>query len=139
MFDPRSRLLLAVLLATLATVSAATGQSKSAADRPGELLYRVHCASCHGLEAHGKGPVAQHLREAPPDLTVLAREAGGTFPRNEVYRAIDGRDEIPTHGSREMPVWGISLKTPGYDANQEDDVARSIWDLVDYIQSLQTP
>ena len=88
--------------------TAAFAEAVAVEDPPGKLPYRVHCASCHGLEADGKGPVAEHLRDKPPDLTALASNAGGTFPRQNVYRAIDGRDEFPTHGTREMPVWGIS-------------------------------
>lgn len=35
----------------------------------GALLYRRHCASCHGTRGHGDGPVAASLAAPPPDLT----------------------------------------------------------------------
>jgi hypothetical protein len=41
-----------------------------------------------------------------PDLTLLARRHGGTFPEDEVRKIIDGRTTLPPHGSREMSVWG---------------------------------
>ena len=45
----------------------------------GEEAYRRYCASCHGLEGKGDGPVAASLRRAPTDLTQLARRSGGRF------------------------------------------------------------
>ena len=41
----------------------------------------------------------------PPDLTQFTKRNGGMFPSERVYRIIDGRD-VPSHGDREMPVWG---------------------------------
>ncbi len=35
----------------------------------GESLFRVHCFSCHGLGADGRGPSAASLYPAPRDLT----------------------------------------------------------------------
>lgn len=116
-----------------------SAQSTAADGSRGQMLFKFHCASCHGLAGSGDGPVSEHLREPAPDLTGLASDRGGKFPRQEVYRAIDGRDEVPTHGTREMPVWGISLKQPGSDANQESEVSASIWDLVNFIESIQKP
>jgi mono/diheme cytochrome c family protein len=72
----------------------------------GKIEYQSNCASCHGIDAKGDGPVSGELKKRPPDLTVLAKKNGGVFPLNFVYRIIDGRDEIASHGSREMPVWG---------------------------------
>lgn len=35
----------------------------------GEMLYDIHCASCHGSTGDGKGPVAQYLWPKPRDFT----------------------------------------------------------------------
>lgn len=78
----------------------------------GQREFATNCATCHGLDAKGRGPVAGFLTKNPPDLTLLARLNGGVFPMDRVYRTIDGRD-LPQgaqaagpHGSREMPIWG---------------------------------
>ena len=44
------------------------------ADDPdiGKSEFQSSCASCHGTDAKGKGPVSDQLKIPPPDLTVLA-------------------------------------------------------------------
>jgi mono/diheme cytochrome c family protein len=71
----------------------------------GRRTFLTRCASCHGLEARGDGPVGAALRVPPPDLTWLAERNGGTFPRSYVIAVVTGDAAIPAHGSREMPVW----------------------------------
>lgn len=71
----------------------------------GSRLFRAHCATCHGATGHGNGPVAEHMRRLPPDLTQYTRRNGGVFPTERVLRIVEGGD-IPSHGNREMPVWG---------------------------------
>lgn len=79
----------------------------------GSRLFRTYCASCHGASGLGNGPLADHLRRMPPDLTQFTKRNGGVFPSEKVYRIIDGRD-VPSHGDREMPVWGdVFRETPG--------------------------
>jgi mono/diheme cytochrome c family protein len=73
----------------------------------GSILYQRHCASCHGAEGRGDGPVAPTLRTPPTDLTQLAASAGGRFDETAVMMAIDGRRLVAEHGPREMPVWGV--------------------------------
>ena len=73
----------------------------------GPDLFRAHCAACHGADGKGNGPVAAALKTKPTNLTVLAKNNGGTFPAERVQKFISA-DEPPlsSHGSREMPVWG---------------------------------
>jgi mono/diheme cytochrome c family protein len=103
----------------------------------GRVLYRIHCASCHGKEGRGDGPVADALRKRPVDLTRLARDARGEFPAERVTASIDGRAELRSHGTREMPVWGITFGELGRDTSQEREVQAEIRALVRYIRSLQ--
>jgi mono/diheme cytochrome c family protein len=103
----------------------------------GEMLYRVHCASCHGKQGSGDGPVASALRVRPVDLTRLEQRAGGQFPQVDVTAAIDGRTEIAGHGSRDMPVWGLTFVERGRDTPQEREVEAEIRALVRYLVSLQ--
>ncbi len=103
----------------------------------GALSYRIHCLNCHGSAGTGNGPMAELLKIVPADLTRLAARHGGEFPAEDVYRAIDGRQEISGHGSRKMPVWGIGFQDPGRDADQEKAVRNKILDLVAYLETLQ--
>jgi mono/diheme cytochrome c family protein len=101
----------------------------------GAYLYRAFCASCHGENGKGDGPVAGTLRRPPPDLTTIGARAGGVFPRTQVIATIDGRKPVPGHGSSEMPVWGDGLRaTQGHD---EAIVHRRIEALVMHLQSIQ--
>jgi mono/diheme cytochrome c family protein len=72
----------------------------------GKSEFQSSCASCHGADAKGKGPVSGQLRTAPSDLTMLAKNNNGVFPTNAVYETIYGSKTIPAHGTREMPIWG---------------------------------
>jgi len=102
----------------------------------GSAVYRTYCASCHGADAKGDGPLAEHLRFRPPDLTLIAKRNGGTYSAEKVYRIIDGRNPVKGHGGPEMPVWGDAFKnvTEGY---KEDDVKVKIEALVDHLKSIQ--
>lgn len=104
----------------------------------GERLYRIHCLNCHGAGGHGDGPMAQVLTAEVPDLTVLARGQGGTFPRERVMGFIDGRFRVPGHGAQEMPVWGLSFQERGRDAAREQDIQQHLRDLTAYLESIQT-
>lgn len=56
----------------------------------GAALYAEHCALCHGQNLRGGGGVGvEGLSRTPSDLTVLARESGGVFPRGEVLVILD--------------------------------------------------
>lgn len=72
----------------------------------GQAGYLASCAVCHGEEGRGDGPLAIELRTAPSDLTTLSASNGGEFPYWKVFALIDGRYVVPSHGTREMPVWG---------------------------------
>jgi cytochrome c5 len=72
----------------------------------GKSEFLSSCASCHGADAKGNGPVSGQLKVPPADLTVLARSNNGVFPTNAVYETIYGSKAVPAHGSREMPIWG---------------------------------
>jgi len=102
----------------------------------GQQLYMRFCASCHGTEAHGDGPVAHSFSRAIPDLTLIARRHGGEFPRDWVDRTIDGRQKIGAHGAYTMPVWGEDFSQIG-DPNAEPATRTIISRLVDYLQTLQ--
>ncbi len=105
----------------------------------GAELYQHYCATCHGIEATGHGPMAGVLVIQPTDLTQLAGE-DGVFPTARVVARIDGRDPLVSHGSP-MPVYGpyferqdTSMKTPD---GQPILTSQPIVDLVAYLETLQ--
>jgi mono/diheme cytochrome c family protein len=100
----------------------------------GEVLYRRHCAVCHGVEGQGNGPAAAAMRKRPVDLTQLARRNSGIFPEARVRRIVDGRD-VESHGTREMPVWGDVFKTTT-DASAAD-VGIRLSAIVAHLRTLQ--
>lgn len=73
----------------------------------GAQIFRSYCATCHGADGKGQGPVAGALKHPPPDLTFISRRNGGKFPRGRVKAIIAGQEQSTSaHGSSEMPVWG---------------------------------
>lgn len=107
----------------------------------GEALFLRHCATCHGIDANGMGPMAPVLLIQPTDLTRLAARNAGVFPTERVVKRIDGRDPLVSHGSP-MPVFGdffegrdAAIKTP---AGQPILTSQPVVDLVTWIESVQT-
>ncbi|WP_170340235.1 c-type cytochrome [Ruegeria arenilitoris] len=122
----------------MAGAIAATGAAAQDAEA-GEQLYLHHCATCHGLDATGHGPMAGVLLIQPTNLKTLG-DAGGKFPTARVVQRIDGRDPLVSHGSP-MPVYGpyfegqdTAIKT---DAGQPILTSKPIADLVAYLKTLQ--
>src|SRR5450755_4027368 len=56
----------------------------------GARIFRNYCASCHGINGNGDGPVAPALKTKVPLLTTLARRNHGTFPASWVSGVIAG-------------------------------------------------
>jgi hypothetical protein len=83
--------------------------------------------------------VAPALVKKPPDLTSIAKRAGGKFPEERVRSTIDGRTELAAHGARDMPVWGLSFAEPGRDVSSEREIEAEIRALVRFIAKLQPP
>jgi mono/diheme cytochrome c family protein len=103
----------------------------------GRDLFEFYCASCHGRDGKGNGPVVSALKVAPSDLTLLARRSGGTFPAERVKAFVTGGGDVltPAHGDSDMPVWGPVFR--GLDPS--DTLVRiRIANIVAYIQSIQT-
>jgi hypothetical protein len=131
------------------TLIGTMGVTKAQGAEIGKFEYLNSCASCHGTTGKGDGPVVKSLIKPPTDLTRLSETNSGVFPFARVYDVIDGRFELATHGTRDMPVWGEVYKrswaqgqngTLPYLASKEviESIVRvRILALIDYIFTLQ--
>jgi len=125
---------LAVGAAALPSAAAAEETSES----PGRAAFVQYCASCHGADAKGDGPMAAELTTPPADLTRLAQKYGTPLPEPKLVAFIDGRQMVRAHGSTAMPVWGrrlIENVPPG--AGTEVYKRGTIQLILDYLATVQ--
>ena len=101
----------------------------------GREMFDNYCASCHGKDGLGNGPVTVALKQSPANLTTLTARNDGKFPELRVSQAILGDYEIAAHGSREMPVWGSLLGS--LDNRSPAMVRLRVQNLTDYVRTLQ--
>jgi mono/diheme cytochrome c family protein len=111
---------------------------KTSAD--GATLFARHCASCHGANGDGSGPLAAELHKPPANLRTLAQRNGGKYDEGAVMASIDGRRAVASHGPRDMPVWGAvfesELEERGERAPHYTTLLRARL-LADYVRTLQ--
>ena len=134
----------AVLLAGLfaAASTAPDEKAKSKLHDPGNLthslngadIYRAHCASCHGLQGKGDGPVASALTTKMPDLSTISQRSAGVFPVARVRKIISGDEVSLGHGTREMPIWGPIF----HQVQQDRDYGEvRLQNITNYLKSIQ--
>jgi mono/diheme cytochrome c family protein len=100
----------------------------------GKDSFEAYCATCHGADARGGGPVAPALKRTPPDLTTIASRNRNVFPRDRVSAVLTGAGRIvPAHGTTEMPIWGPLFRAFESDAR----VRVRIDNLVNYLETVQ--
>lgn len=108
---------------------------KPASAASGKEMYISYCAVCHGTDGKGGGPAASALKTPPADLTVLSKNNGGKYPAMKVTSAIRGTNDLPAHGSKEMPVWGPLFRE--ISKGHEGEVQQRVANLTQYVESLQ--
>ncbi len=133
--------ILALVLVSLATsVSAAPPQTRI--KDFGRSEFEGNCASCHGMDGKGSGPVTPWLTKAPPDLTTLAKNNGGILPLDRLYQSVSGEGKT-AHGTRDMPVWGQTFRTLAaeqymdYPYDPEPIVRARLLAILEYINRIQ--
>ena len=128
-----------------AIVLAGVASASCSADKEdiGKREYDNNCVACHGADGKG-GIYVDFLKTTPPDLTQLTKANGGVFPLERVYGAIDGRQQVKSHGTREMPIWGRDYQIRAGEHYYADVIYDSdafvrgrILALVDYLNRLQ--
>jgi mono/diheme cytochrome c family protein len=136
------------IAAAVALLAALPGTAQAEVDdlvRQGAWEYRDSCAVCHGEDGRGNTAMADLLTVAPTDLTRLAERSDGRFPIGRVIRVIDGRDEVPGHGSADMPVWGRTFRSEAlaegaggpFGPSPETVVAGRVLALAEYLRAIQ--
>jgi mono/diheme cytochrome c family protein len=134
-------LFLGLALATALTVARSQGASeqKPVARRngaaSGKEIFVKYCASCHGTDGSGSGPAAAAMKTPPPDLTTLARRHEGKYPAGYVGALLKFGHSLASHGSEDMPVWGLRFKE--IDPARDPTGQQHIDDVVAYIASIQ--
>jgi mono/diheme cytochrome c family protein len=134
-------LLLAVIVGAVVGIAGAqaTKETESAANQSreasGKQTFAKYCASCHGIDATGKGPAAFAMRPPPADLTTLARRHEGKYPAGYIAALLQFGRSLAAHGSENMPVWGSRFGE--IDPVHDPTGQRHIDDLVLYIGTLQ--
>jgi len=99
----------------------------------GKDMFKSYCASCHGEDAKGHGPVAPALKVAPPDLTLLAKRNNGKYSADYVNNVVLHGVNTPAHGSAEMPIWGPVF----VGINDQRLVILRVNKLSEYLETLQ--
>lgn len=101
-----------IFIPTLALI-ALTSSNTFASE--GETLYKTYCISCHGDKAHGNGPAASTLPEAPSNIY----EGLTSFFESDAELM-----ETVLYGNEGMPAWESVLNEK--QVNQIFDYIKSI-------------
>jgi hypothetical protein len=135
--NPYAGRLLVALAALCVVVCTRIGRMRDHREEARDSYVRA-CASCHGLNGRGDGPVARELRVPPADLTTLTARHDGAFPREFLISVVTGEREVRGHGTREMPVWSERFGTAsGPEAAASLYARRRLEILADHVESLQ--
>ncbi len=105
----------------------------------GQGLYMQYCATCHGADGTGQGPLTEVMTVNVPDLTRLAADNEGDFPMLHVVHIIDGRTGLRAHGGP-MPVYGQVFDTGAEGPMSFGSVLETrgrILSLALYLESIQ--
>jgi mono/diheme cytochrome c family protein len=124
------------LAVLLVSDSVSSSSSVSANNERGRRLYLQYCASCHGVDGKGHGPVTRDLSKPLPDLTQIEKKEG-QFPASRIKLVIAGEvgeTEIRAHGTKDMPVWGKVFK---YVRGDKGIARLDLYALTMYIESIQ--
>ena len=122
----------------VAGLAALCATGSIAQEEAGAGAYRQYCATCHGVDGTGDGPLTDLLTTPVADLTQLSANNDGNYPMLQVIHVIDGRTGMRGHGGP-MPVYGAL-----FDEESNGDLTGSvlytrgkILSLAYYIESLQ--
>ncbi|WP_295043796.1 cytochrome C [uncultured Paracoccus sp.] len=111
----------------------ATDQARARSD------FQALCVDCHGAAGHGDGPAAAGMVPHPVDLTQVAANNGGVFPRLQVMGHIHGF--TPGRSESPMPAFGDLLDGPTIPYDAGDGVLTPtpvrLVALMEYVEAMQ--
>lgn len=131
-YATKATLLVAGYLLLTGAVSPQTPVENVPLDGPS--IYKAYCASCHGDDGKGTGPAARDLKYKPTDLTTIAKNNKGAFPRATIEDVLQTGEKWKGHGSKEMPTWGPIFLAA--DADYKIAYAH-VYNLVTFLESIQ--
>jgi len=133
----RKDICLIVALVAIAsfTAPAFAGGKDDVAD--GQKYFVRYCASCHGINGMGDGPVAKSLTKPPANLRMLSDKYGSPLPAARLANIIDGRDAVRAHGTADMPVWGERFYAMGQGDRGELGISEIIGKIVAFLDTIQ--
>ncbi len=131
-------LLLSATAFGLSTAGAGAEPGKGENYPSGQQLFQDHCATCHGTDGTGHGPMAQVLKVPPADLTKISVRADGTFPAARVVEIIRYGGNMAAHGTAVMPVWGKVFSEAGGGGKGGGAFSRrAVVELKRYLETIQ--
>jgi len=104
----------------------------------GREMYVAYCAPCHGMTGEGNGPAAPAFKQAPTNLTLLAKTHGGKYPSEAVKTTLTFGRNVQAHGDPKMPVWGDLFDSLDNGNGESSVPTMRIRNLTDYVKTLQT-
>jgi mono/diheme cytochrome c family protein len=103
----------------------------------GRQMYGTYCAPCHGMTGEGNGPAAPAFKQAPTNLTLLAKTHGGKYPSDAVKTTLTFGRNVQAHGDPKMPVWGNLFYSLDSGNGESSVPTMRIRNLTNYIKTLQ--
>ena len=126
----------ALLGASALTVGAQEAMGPGGRVITGKGQYGLHCAQCHGRGGKGDGPMSGAMKTPPADLTMLAKNNGGTFPTDKVIESIRSNSSIPAHAALAAQL--RSSTDSGFGANfTPQQIQQKVKLIADYLKTLQ--
>jgi hypothetical protein len=131
-----STLVLLVAVVISASIQATPQRQPPMRPVDGATIFRNNCATCHGLEGRGKGPVSKARKRTVPDLTRLSQRNHGAFPVIRVQTTImfGADDLLPAHGPKTMRSWGPIFHEIEFD---QDLGNVRLENITKYLESIQ--
>ena len=131
-------MLLRISVLLCATLVSLQVQAQAFDEYSGQETFMRFCAACHGESGQGDGPVAAGLPISVPDLTLLEKRRGDSFPEDVLRKIIDGQEAVVVHGTRYMPVWGYEFWVEeGADDKAKERVEIIVDNLIEYLRAIQ--
>ena len=104
----------------------------------GKEMFSSYCASCHGEDGKGYGPASPAMSRGVPDLTRLASQNRGIYPKYKVTTAMSRFSDSHHAATRsEMPDWYKAFVYLDQSCPASAEVRARF--ISKYVETLQAP